>query len=141
MLKKVLTIALFIALLFSMCITGYASDFSELKEPPEIGVKMTYINSAYTSLSISSSGQSNSYAMMIAYSSVDSVRISMYLQRYDNGWKTVKHWAQNFTGTTGSLSKAWYVTHGYEYRVLTYYYAYDGSSSESLKKVHDGVWY
>ena len=140
--KKLLTIVLIVALLCSVSITGYAEDSNELKEkPPEIGMKMTYISNAYTSLSISSNGRSNSYAMMNAYSGIDSVRISMYLQRYDNGWKTVKHWAQNFTGTTGSLSKNWYVMSGYEYRVFTYFYAYNGSSSESLKKTHDDVWY
>ena len=126
----------------SFSITGYAADFEKLTEKsPVSGVKMTYIMNLYTSLSISSNGRSNSYAKMNAYPGVDSVRISMYLQRYDNGWKTVKHWVKNFSGTTGTLSKNWYVMSGYEYRVRTYFYAYDGSNSESICRVHDDVWY
>ncbi len=140
--KKILTLALVIALLCCVSITGYAEDNEEMTEKaPVSGVKMTYINSVYTSLSISSSGLSSSYTFIMAYPGVDEVRISMYLQRYDNGWKTVKHWAQDFTGTYGSLSKNWYVAKGYNYRVLAYFYAYDGSDSESISRTFGSVWY
>ena len=140
--KKILIFVLVITLFCSVSITGYASDKEALVEKPSVsGVKMTYIKSVYTSLSISSSGRSNSYARIITYSGVDEVKISMYLQRYDNGWKTVKHWAQNFDDTYAYLSKNWYVMSGYEYRVLSYFYAYEGSNSESTYLIHDGVWY
>ncbi len=142
MLKKISIFILIIALFCSISITGYAADTEQLSEkPPEVGTRMTYISQVYTSLTISSGGLSNSYARINAYPGVGRVRISMYLQRYDSGWKTVQHWTQDFTGTYGSLSKNWYVTSGYEYRVLTYFYAYDGSNSESIYRIHDGVWY
>ena len=128
MLKKTIIFVLVIALFCSMSITGFASgntDFAE--KPPEIGIKMTYIQQVSTKLTIAPNGLSRSTAKIYAYSGVDSVRISMYLQRYNNGWETVKHWSQNFSGTIGSLNKTWYVTSGYNYRVRTYFYAYDGS--------------
>jgi len=135
--KRILTFILVVVLLCSISITSYAEDKEELAEkPPVVGVKMTYISSVYTALSISSSGLSNSYARIFAYSGVDSVRISMYLQKYDNGWKTVNHWAQNFDGTYGYLSRNWYVVSGYQYRVLAYYYAYDGDNTESLSRTY-----
>lgn len=133
-----ITIVLVVTMLLAMSVTGYAA---ENEEPPEKGIKMTYITSVYTSLSISSGGLSNSYADMTAYPGVDSVRISMHLQRYDNGWKTVQHWAQDFNGTMGSLSRNWYVTSGYNYRVLTYFYAYDGTQSESISRTHERSYY
>lgn len=140
--KRIFAFILIIALFCSVSVTGYAADVGELVEKPSAsGVRMTYISQVYTKLSISSSGLSTSYGRINAYSGVDSVRISMYLQRNDNGWKTVKHWVQDFNGTYGSLSKDWYVMSGYEYRVLTYFYAYDASSSESIYRIHDGVWY
>lgn len=142
MLIKVIIVVLIISLFCSISITGYAADNERLTEKsPTNGIKMTYIQSVHTSLSISSGGLSNSYAFITSYSGTDKLRISMYLQRYDNGWKTVKHWVKDFYNTYGSLTKDWYVAHGYEYRVLTYFYAYDGSASESISRVHDGMWY
>jgi len=135
--KKIISYVLVIAVLLSMNVTVYATDFVEGgRKPSEFSTRMTYIGNVYTSLSISSKGKSNSYASMNAYSEVDKVRISMYLQQYDSGWKTVKNWAQDFTGTYGSLSKDWYVKRGHDYRVLTYFYAYDGSKSESYSRTH-----
>lgn len=135
--KKILTFILIITLFCSVSITSYAADKEELAEKtPEYGLRMTYINSVIASLSISSDGLSNSYAKMYAYSGVDSIKISMHLQKYDNGWKTVKNWSKEFDSTYGSLSKDWYVMSGYEYRVLAYFYAYDGSNSESTSLIH-----
>jgi hypothetical protein len=140
--KRFFTIVLVIALLCSVSITGYAADTEKsFEKPPSYGTRMTYINQVYTSLYISSNGLSNSYSYIYAYPGVDSVRISMYLQRYNDGWETVKHWAQDFDGTYGQLSKDWYVYSGYEYRVLTYFYAYEGSATESVSLIHDDVWY
>jgi hypothetical protein len=140
--RKILTFLLVVIMLCSISITSFAAENEELAErAPDVGVRMTYISSVYIALSISPSGLSNSYARILAYDGVDEVRISMYLQRYDNGWKTVNHWAKNFDGTYGYLSKDWYVTSGYEYRVLAYYYAYEGNNTESLSRIYDGVWY
>ncbi len=139
--KKILMFILIIVLLCSVSMTSYAADNEELAEKPPVSLRFTYIMNAYTSLSITGGGLSTSLARMNAYPGVDSVRISMYLQRYNSGWTTVKHWAQDFDGTTGTLSKNWYVTSGYEYRVLSYFYAYDGNNTESTSLIHDDVWY
>lgn len=133
MLKKIMLLILIVALLCSSCVTGFAADKKYLAEKPiGVGTRMTYIHAVVTALSIGPWGLSTSNSYIIAYSNVYKVRISMYLQKYDNGWKTVKHWAKNYYDTTGQLVKDWYVVSGYNYRVKTYYYAYDGNDTECI---------
>lgn len=56
---------------------------------------------------------------------VDECRISMYLQKYQNGsWVTVKHWSAIESGTFCGLGETWYVMSGYQYRMVTYCYVY-----------------
>lgn len=137
--RKILYFIFVVALLCSISNTGFAADTSV--EPIEIGTRMTYIRSISTKLSITSTGLSTARAKIYACSGVDKVRISMYLQRYDNGWKMVKHWRQDFDAANGSLLKKWYVMSGYNYRVITYFYAYDGSNSECTSRSYGSVWY
>jgi hypothetical protein len=62
------------------------------------------------------------------------VRISAYLQYYDDGWYTDAHWTVDRDGSYAVLSKERYVVRG-EYRLLVYYYAYSGNSFESTSDV------
>jgi len=92
----------------------------------------TYISSTITNLEITSVGKACCAATITCYSGTDSNRISAYLQRYVSGsWTTVQHWAQTTTGSRGVLYKEYYVTSGYQYRLRVYYYAYEGSNTES----------
>ena len=130
--RRILQLLLVILLLCTFSVTGYAAgDINEVDDNNTLGLRMTYISTVYCSLSISGSGLATSSAYMFAYTGTDRVKISMYLQRYDSGWKTVKHWTKEADGTYVSLAKDQYVYSGYTYRVLAYFYAYDGDHSES----------
>lgn len=102
-----------------------------MKKLDNLGVKYTYINNASTHLSIS-----NNRAVITneinAYSNVDKVVISTYLQKkQSNGtWSTIKHWRDTKYSNMYTTQHIYYVTSG-NYRVKTYFYAYDGSSYES----------
>ena len=128
--KRFLQVFLVALLLCAFTVTVYAtSDKSEVSNPTAI--RMTYISTTYCSLSISGSGLATSTAYMYAYPGTDKVKISMYLQRYNNGWSTLKHWTAEANGTYVSMGRNQYVASGYTYRVLVYFYAYEGSQSES----------
>lgn len=101
--------------------------------PPEAqaAVRYTYINYAYSTISISGSGIASVYNRISCSTSVDKVVMSCYIQKYDNGWKTVAHWRDTVYSYSGSSSHATYVYSGYTYRVRTYFYAYVGSVYES----------
>lgn len=56
---------------------------------------------------------------------VDQVKISTYLQKYQNGeWATVKHWSIVEADSLAVLGDNWYVVSGYQYRMISYGYVY-----------------
>ncbi len=97
----------------------------ELNASYDVGLRFTYISYTNTSISINSSGKASCTAKLSASSNVDRVYISGYLQRYDNGWTKTSY------SSSCNLLSSHYVTSGYQYRYIVYYYAYDGSNSES----------
>jgi hypothetical protein len=103
----------------------------------------THINIATCGMDINSSGKASMSSTMIAYSSVDKVRLKNYLQRYDNGsWTTIKSWSQTTEGTRAFWSKTYYVNSGYYYRLKTYFYTYNGSTIiESTSATSSNVYY
>lgn len=138
MLRKITIIIFTIALAVIFAGTALADTSSTVKEkPPEgSGAKYTYISSTATNLNINSIGKAYCDAQIHCYSGVDSVRISGYLERYSNGsWTTLKQWTDNTSGNYGQMNKEWYVARGYQYRWRVYYYAYEGSDSESTSKI------
>lgn len=57
---------------------------------------------------------------------VDEIKISMYLQKYQDGnWTTVKHWSTTQKGTFCGIGESWYVLSGYQYRMISYAYVYN----------------
>ena len=135
MLKKFICLLLTTVLLCAFPVAGIASGSDEFPESAgDIGILMTYISSYDYSLNISSSGLASCGAGMTAYPGTDKVSISMYLQKYDSGWSTVQHWTKEAAGNYVSLGKSYYVMKGYNYRVLVYFYAYEGSAVESLSR-------
>lgn len=136
--RRFLLMGLVIALLlFSMNITGLAMDNQRDRKEfvTKSDSKYTYITSVHTALSINSNGRAETFSAIDGYSNVDKVVISSYLQKYDSGWTTVKHWRETTYSDYGSMENAWYVPQGYSYRVLTYFYAYDGTEVESTSLI------
>lgn len=131
--KRLLCVLLSLVLLCTLPLPVLAVDDITI-EPgdAEIGIMLTYISAYGYDLNINSSGLASCSANMTAYPGTDSVSISMYLQKYDGGWSTVKHWSKSAETNYAFLSGSYYVMSGYTYRVLVYFYAYEGSATESL---------
>jgi len=132
--KKTVFMILSLVLILSFSGTAFAADPSEAQTEPsgEMGIMLTYISSTLTNLNIDTSGTADCVARIDAYDGVDKVTVSAYLEKYDNGWSTVKHWTESHSGTYYALIKSCSVTEGYLYRLRAYYYAYDGANSESV---------
>jgi len=92
----------------------------------------TMINKVTNGLDISTNGNASMFSRISTYSEVDNIRISAHLQRYEGGsWITIKHWTQDYTGSSALWTKNWYVNKGYNYRLMTYFHVSKGTSEES----------
>lgn len=133
MVRKFIVVLLAFMLTLSLCGTALAAEEPSDNADPDGTITPCYTYISYTScgLNINSAGRANCAASISAYSGVDKVRISGYLQYYSGGWQTVKNWTAEASGTYVSMAKTYYVSQGYQYRWLCYYYAYKGSSTES----------
>lgn len=109
-------------------------DKEFLDSNSEIGLKYTLISYTNTILNNNSNGQAECLATIKAYRGSDRVKISGYLQYYDNGWTTLKHWTNESSGDYCSMTKNWYVPKGRQYRFKVYYYVYKGNQSERTSK-------
>lgn len=120
--KKSKFVAFFVTLiLITYIYPTYAND-SELMQP-----FFTHINAFYNDFNINTQGKALLTSSIDARDG-DSITISMYLQREENGsWTTVKHWTTNQIGTLAVLGESWYVVKGHKYRMLTYGYVYNDS--------------
>ena len=135
MLKKVVVLLLVMTLVCGMSVPVLASVSTNNLEDSllvDIRPRWTMIVNVSNDLDISSNGNALMMSQITAYSGVDSIRISAYLERYQNGaWVTVKNWTQDYQGSSALWSKSWYVNKGYYYRLTTYFYVYGGGSHES----------
>jgi len=130
--KKLLSIALTFVFLLSISIVAYADENVQQAVIAVNGAEYTYISSAKTVLTISSSGYATVENRLSCNSNVDQITVSTYLQKYSNGsWTTVKHWTDTVNDDSYVGGHSRYVVSGYNYRARTYFYAYDGSNSES----------
>lgn len=129
--KRILQILLIALLLFSFSTTCLAAnDTNETSDIQPPSTRMTYIMSYRCNIDISGTGLATCTANMLAYPNTDKVKISMYLQKYDGGWSSLYHWTAE-DGTSVTLSRDRYVASGYNYRVLVYFYAYEGTQTDS----------
>jgi len=74
---------------------------------------------------------------------VEKVSISVILQKYEDGnWKTLKSWQKNNDACSISLKQSYYVSSGYNYRIVSSGYAYrNGKMIESTKKTSKVIKY
>ena len=103
----------------------------------------TMIANVSNGLEINASGNAIMVSQITGYSGqVDSIRISSYLQRYQNGsWVAVKNWSQDYQGSSALWSKSWYVNKGYNYRLTTFFYVYGKNGSQESIVLISGVKY
>lgn len=103
----------------------------------------TYILDVWQTFDISSSGKAEIVATMDTKNSeTDSLKIVSNLQQLKNGsWTTIKSWTSTTKSTSLIIQGTWYVSKGYSYRLVTNYYAYNGSVVESTSRVSNSIGY
>lgn len=57
----------------------------------------------------------------------DSMKVTLKLQQYDGGWKTIKTWTETVNNTTAWFTKSAGIPKGYSYRNQVTAKAYKGS--------------
>ena len=130
--KRIFIVVLAVLLLAAFPGVAFASEDTEKAEEASgggIGICYTYINCTAIDFDINASGYATMYADVYAISG-STTRLSAYLQRYDGGWGTVQHYSKSSDTNFCYWSAGRYVTSGYQYRLLVYYYAYYDGSSE-----------
>ena len=102
----------------------------------------TLISRANNYLYIDPNGQASMTVSVSAYNGVDRISITSHLQRYvNNTWVTIKHWTYENNGTEAYWSEEYNVSKGYNYRLVTYVFAYDGSSADSASLISKTQYY
>lgn len=136
--KRIFTILCTLLLLTAVPVS--ATEDNELVDIKSIIVQPRFSNISVfmNSFDITDSGKAIVESALSARD-CDEVRISMYLQRYENdAWTTVKHWAETRSGVSMLLSKEWYVDRDYQYRMKSYGYVYsDGTCVEYTTHISD----
>ncbi len=135
--KKIFSLLTIIALLVCTINVQALADGEEIKliKSNDVGLRYTYITVASTTLSINSSGTATTSSYVTASSSIDKVILSSFLQKQSSsGWTTIKSWSKTCNSTSGGMSNTINVSEG-SYRVITYFYAYDGSNCESTNRI------
>ena len=116
--SRLLSIMLVISLLFTLFPYASATDVSP---------RYVKIQSFFFDFSIDSLGTAECKGS-IEVRDTSLVKISLKLQRYQNGsWVTVETWSKTGAGIA-SLYKTKTVAHGYTYRLVVTGYAYDANN-------------
>lgn len=137
-------IGMMCVLLLMLAVPVNATENHELTKEETITIQPRFSNITVFSVSfdITDSGKAMVESVLSARS-CDEVKISMYLQRYENGtWVSLKHWSDTRSSTSMLLSKEWYVSQGYQYRMKAYGYVYNnGQVVESTSQVSNTIVY
>lgn len=102
-----------------------SSDFKVVEENANI-IQPRFTNiAAFTNKFDISSGGKATITSSVTATNVDKIKINAYLQRYANGqWTTVKSWTTTEYGTFAALGESYYVTSGYQYRMVSNAYVF-----------------
>ena len=139
MLKKFALSTLAILIILSLCIpiASASSDTTTNVIKP----MWTYLQLVHNGLQIDSSGLATMVSEINCYTgTVNKVRMDNYLQRYINGsWTTLNSWSQTTYDTYDYWGTTYYVYQGYNYRLLTYFYAYNGNTLLESTSLTTGI--
>jgi len=131
--SKVFLLFLSVMFIFTILPINASTDIETTEdETVIIQPKFTNITVFYNDFYITDQGKAVLTSSIDARN-VDECKISMYLQRYQNGsWTTVKNWSATESGTFCGLGETWYVMSGYQYRMRSFGYVYlNGKMIES----------
>lgn len=144
MIKKSLSLFFAILVLMCFCTSAYAETDISNSAGANVIIQpcWTYISMVNNWMGIDASGKATMVSNIDAYSGVDKVEMYNYLQKLQNGvWTIVKSWSTGYIGSSATWGQTWYVAHGYNYRLKTYFYAYDGSNCETTYLISGTVYY
>lgn len=119
------------------------TDQAEAESTVYPKLRGTYLSGGSGHLTIAAYGKVTVSGSTSAYQAVDSIKLTLYLQRLQNG-----SWSHVATLGTKSASNAYYVSnsrtysvaHGYYYRVYGGHTAVEGKTIESLTSATNGIW-
>lgn len=103
----------------------------------------SYLSSGSGHIVLAGTGKVTISGSTSAYQIVDTVKLTLYLQRLENGqWVPVATLGPKAVYNTNyvSNSKTYSVARGYYYRVYGGHTAIEGSKSEALTSYTNGVW-
>lgn len=121
--KKIMII--FIAILI-LAIPSFGENDLSKEEDLVVQPYFTNIYTFHTYFGIDGNGKAMIDSALDGHGG-DNSRIRAKLQRYSEGsWTTLKTFETTSTTSNCTLSKSYYVTKGYAYRVLFYGYVYNG---------------
>lgn len=137
-------IILLCALLLIVAVPVNATDNKELTEKETVTIQPRFSNISVfvVSFDITDGGKAIVESVLSARD-CDEVEISMYLQCYENGtWTSIKHWSETRSSASMLLSKEWYVSSGYQYRMKAYGYVYSGGQVvENTSQISQSIVY
>ena len=143
MAKKKYRLVFFFALVFALSISSISHAMNNHGLGNSNFVPLwTLISRASNDLYMDPNGQAFMTAYISTYNGVDRVSMTSHLQRYvNNTWVTIKHWTYEKKGTSAFWSEEYNVSKGYNYRLVTYFFAYSGSSAESASLISETQYY
>ena len=144
MFKKSLILSIVLIVMISMCIpVGVMAAPENTDTEPIMAPCWTYIHFVINGLEISSSGLASMVSEIDCYDgAVNKVVMNNYLQRYVNGsWTTLHSWSQTTPDNNDLWMEDYYVYKGYNYRMRTYFYAYQGSTLVESTSLTSGIQY
>jgi len=118
--------------LLLLCPLNLVASAATVSEESAIQPRLTYINNAAITLSITTSGTAYCVVDVQGYSNVTKVYIKMTLQKYTVlWWSKVESWEATFNDVTGYISETAQVGSG-RYRVKMETTVYSGSDYEEF---------
>jgi hypothetical protein len=138
--KKYISIVFSIVLVFSIFMPSAIAD-----KPNNVrGIRplFTYISSVGNGLTISG-GTASMNSHLTASGSANKIVMNSYLKRNQSGtWTTVDSWPQTTYSSSAYWSDTCSVSSGYYYKLVTYFYVYNGSTLlESTTVTSSQVYY
>jgi len=137
-----------LVIIFVFTLPAFAVDY-------ESGIKNSTVNQEivkprFTNISlfqnvfdISTDGKA-SISVYLTARNVDSVKVDVILQQLKNGnWVTIKSWTDTSAGTYAGVNGTYYVSKGYQYRIMSNGYVYqngivaENSSATSTSKIYE----
>lgn len=155
--KKCIGIVLSMCIIWSMCITTYASEY-----PNNLGVvdgsvltnenssesifynpsRGNILNRGVAKISNNGNGSVNAYGAVMPAVKCDKLRLEMTIQRLVGGsWANVKSFSDvAYNASLLSKSYNYSVTGGYYYRLKVACIATKGGTTETQMPITDGIW-